>query len=64
MSLRIFRLKVLKLIRNSSGGTGSIQLWLKMKDGELVQMDTEHDNQDIAWWGIEHDSDVLYHIGN
>jgi hypothetical protein len=60
MPLRAFRMKILKSIPLPSNSL--IELWLKMEDGELVQMDSKYDDQELAWWGVENDSHVYYHI--
>jgi hypothetical protein len=63
MLLGTFRLKVLKSVSSKKlSGKVSVDLWLKMEDGELVPLNTEHDSQDLAWWGIEDNAHVLYHI--
>jgi hypothetical protein len=60
MSLRTFRLKIRKLI-GSTILACDIELWLKMGDGTLVQMDGQ-DDQDLAWWGLDNDSEVLFYV--
>jgi hypothetical protein len=60
MSLRVLRIKILKTLgmpRNAF-----IDLWLKMTDGNYVQIPSEHDAQDLSWWGIENGSDVFVYI--
>jgi hypothetical protein len=60
MSLRTFRLKIRKLM-GSTISAGDIELWLRMGDGTLVQMGGQ-DDQDLAWWGLDNDSEVLFNV--
>lgn len=64
MSVRTFRLKVLKCLKTPQQKPGEIivHLWLKMRDGTSAIMAPEHDKHDLCWWGLENGSDVYVHF--
>lgn len=61
MALRTLRAKVGKAMKEN-GKTAKIDLWLKMGDNTLVELGRERDKQDLAWLGLEDDSQVLFRI--
>ena len=60
MSLRLFRVKIRKAFECLS--RVNVEVWLKMDDGQLVLMDVGHDDQELAWWGVENGSVILFYI--
>jgi len=62
MTLRTFRLKVWKAVKTSELPSPQrlVDLWLKMGDETLSYLSRDQDEQDLAWWGLENNSDVYY----
>ena len=63
-SLRILRLKLLKLFKASRGTEGD--LWMRMQDGKLVPLGDiggADDDKEIDWW-LESGSEVLLCVRN
>ena len=62
-SLRILRLKLLKLFKAPRGTEGD--LWMRMRDGKLVPLGDigGADDKDIDWW-LESGSEVVLCIKN
>ncbi|KLO19152.1 RNI-like protein [Schizopora paradoxa] len=72
MSMRNFRLKLLKTAKTQSGGilrdaaahgeqASGLSAWLVMADGELSQIDFE-DGRDLDWWGLQQDSQIFVYL--
>jgi len=57
MSVKLFRLKILKTFRSTR--PVSVDLWLKMNDGTFVQVTRDREDDDLSWWGIEDGSEVF-----
>jgi tubulin-specific chaperone E len=65
MSLRIFRLKVLKCLKSSRQHSSNFilrDLWLKMGDDTFAKLDHDSDEKDLDWLGFENGSEVLYDV--
>lgn len=64
MSLRTFRLKVLKCLKTPKQKVNevSVELWLKMRDETFNEMGRDHDDQELGWWGLEEGSDVYVYF--
>ncbi|KAI0345299.1 outer arm dynein light chain 1 [Trametopsis cervina] len=64
MTLRTFRLKVLKMFDIRKMEQRSVKMWLAMPDGNHIDLASMDDAQDLAWLGFERDSDIfLYSSG-
>lgn len=59
MPVRVFRSKVAKTFKIPKSQQTSLKIWLKMPDGYLVELNTD-DNRDLAWWGVENGSDIMF----
>ncbi|OCH92105.1 RNI-like protein [Obba rivulosa] len=59
MSGRAFRAKVAKTFKIARAQQGQMRLWLRMPDGNLVEMESTDDMRDLAWWGVDDGSDIL-----
>lgn len=64
MSLRTFRLKVFKSLKTLKQKVDqvSVEVWLKMRDETFTEMSRDHDEQELAWWGLENGSDVYVYF--
>jgi len=64
MSLRTFRLKVLKSLKipKQKVNQVAVELWLKMSDGSFAEMNRDHDEQELGWWGVEDASDIYVYL--
>jgi hypothetical protein len=60
MTLRAFRNKVVKASKSPTRIT-TVMLWLKMADGTFALLDKDHEDHDLAWWGFENGSELIYH---
>jgi len=72
MSMRNFRLKLLKAIKSVSeansrnaraqgGQTSGLNAWLVMRDGSLSEIDFG-DGRDLAWLGLQSDSRIFVYV--
>jgi hypothetical protein len=59
MTLRALRLKVCKTAKCSASNT-AIALWLQMRDGACVALESDRDSQDLAWLGLESGSNIIF----
>lgn len=58
MTLKALRLKISKTL--SQLGEGKLTaLWLRMNNDELAELKDSRDAQDLAWIGLEDDSDLV-----
>jgi hypothetical protein len=65
MSLRTFRLKVLKSLKQSRQHSSNVtlgELWVKMGDGSFARLDHDSDDKDLDWLGFENGSEVMYSV--
>ncbi|KAI0636670.1 hypothetical protein C8Q77DRAFT_1050282 [Trametes polyzona] len=53
MSVRTFRLKVLKAFKVPKAQQNVARLWMVMPDGHFVALDEEYAGRDLSWWGVE-----------
>jgi len=68
MSMRNFRLKLLKALKTVSEANyrdaqgeqaaSNLSAWLMMNDGSLSEIDFG-DGRDLAWWGLQSDSHIF-----
>ncbi|KAG1761681.1 hypothetical protein EDD22DRAFT_1031527 [Suillus occidentalis] len=58
MKLGLFRLRVMKALgrKNRDG----IHVWLRMGDDTLALL--QNDDQELGWWGIESNSEIVVHL--
>ncbi|KAK7694061.1 hypothetical protein QCA50_003637 [Cerrena zonata] len=63
MTMRPFRLKVTKSYKLPRSAQNSFKLWLKMPHGALAELPADDDSHDLAWWGIESDSELILEEG-
>ncbi|KAI8989734.1 hypothetical protein BD414DRAFT_414676 [Trametes punicea] len=53
MTVRAFKLKVMKSFKIPKVKQSAMRLWMVLPDGHLVEMDEEYAGRDLSWWGIE-----------
>ncbi|KAL7283642.1 hypothetical protein ACG7TL_003078 [Trametes sanguinea] len=53
MTVRAFRLKILKSFKIPKAPQSSMRLWMVLPDGHCVELDEEYAGRDLAWWGVE-----------
>lgn len=74
MSMRNFRLKLLKTVKTQSEGisrdaaahgvqASGLSAWLVMADGDLSEIDFE-DKRDLDWWGLQQDSHIFVFLNS
>ncbi|KAF9261399.1 hypothetical protein L218DRAFT_870040 [Marasmius fiardii PR-910] len=56
MTLKLLRLKIRKLMKVPP--RDEITVWVKMPDGQWVELETDRDQQDLDWLGLENGSQV------
>ena len=59
MSMRTFRMKLAKAFKITKAEQPGLRIWLKMPDGAFSELEHVDDTHDLAWWGIEHGSEIL-----
>lgn len=59
MPLRTLRNKLKKA---HGKGRGTIQVWIKMRDGTWAELNQGDDGNSLDWLGIENDSHILYRL--
>lgn len=58
MKLGLFRLRAMKALgRKYTRNRGDIYIWLRMGDDTLALL--QNDDQELGWWGIENNSDIV-----
>jgi len=67
MTMRVFRIKLLKTLKIPPLA-GRIDVphpraWLVMDESALSELDLEQDSRDLAWWGIQNESEVFVYPG-
>ncbi|GBE81694.1 RNI-like protein [Sparassis crispa] len=60
MSVRTFRMKVIKSLKIARAQHSSVRLWLSLMNGDVVEMD--NDTSDLAWWGLEDGSTIVMYV--
>jgi tubulin-specific chaperone E len=61
MSLRTFRMKILKTFKAPRGAKA--RLWLSMADNSLAEVDVgQDDTGDLTWWGLEDGAQVFLFV--
>ncbi|KAJ2991892.1 hypothetical protein NUW54_g8073 [Trametes sanguinea] len=53
MTVRAFRLKILKSYKIPKAQQNSMRVWMILPDGHCVELDEEYAGRDLSWWGIE-----------
>ncbi|KAI0672908.1 hypothetical protein C8Q78DRAFT_1187012 [Trametes maxima] len=53
MTVRTFRLKVMKAFKVPRPQQSAVRLWMVVPDGHFVEMDEEYAGRDLSWWGVE-----------
>jgi hypothetical protein len=63
MKLGLFRLRAMKALgRKNLRNRDDIHVWLRMGDDTLALL--QNDDQELGWWGIESNSDIVVHIAS
>jgi len=64
MTIRTFRLKIIKFLKIPKNQQRNMSLWLKFPDETLSEIKTDghDDSYDLAWWGMEDGADVVVHV--
>ncbi|CCM04714.1 uncharacterized protein FIBRA_06901 [Fibroporia radiculosa] len=58
MSVRAFRMKLIKSCKIPRAQQASLRMWLKMPNDNLVEIDGD-DGHELDWWGLEGDSHLF-----
>ncbi|KAI0362453.1 hypothetical protein OH77DRAFT_1467198 [Trametes cingulata] len=53
MTVRTFRLKVLKAFKIPKDQQSAVRLWMVLPDGHFIEMGDEYAGRDLSWWGVE-----------
>ncbi|CDO73583.1 hypothetical protein BN946_scf185014.g53 [Trametes cinnabarina] len=53
MTIRAFRLKVLKTGKIPKAQQNAMRLWMVLPDGHFAELDEEYAGRDLSWWGVE-----------
>lgn len=61
MPLRSLRNKLKKL---KGKGRGTVELWIKMRDGAWAELSTQDDSNTLDWLGLEDNSHIMYQLTN
>jgi hypothetical protein len=51
-----------KLKKTHGKGRGTVQVWIKMRDGTWAELGQGDDSNSLDWLGIENDSHILYRL--
>ncbi|RPD80376.1 hypothetical protein L226DRAFT_500829 [Lentinus tigrinus ALCF2SS1-7] len=59
MSVRTLRMKLIKSLKIPKARQGSVRLWMVLPDGHLVELDEEFAGRDLAYWGVDEDTQFI-----
>lgn len=59
MTLRTLRMKLSKILKSSNA---TMLLWVRQNDGNLHELDFEHDREDLDRIGIQEGSDLIFRV--
>ncbi|TBU35667.1 hypothetical protein BD311DRAFT_707861 [Dichomitus squalens] len=59
ISVRTLRLKLMKSFKIPKAQHAAVRLWMVMPDGHFVELDEEYAGRDLAYWGVDEDTQFV-----
>ncbi|KAI1794651.1 hypothetical protein LXA43DRAFT_995970 [Ganoderma leucocontextum] len=59
MSIRTLRLKLIKTFKIPKAQHGAVRLWMILPNGHFVELDEEYAGRDLAYWGVDKDTQFV-----
>ncbi|TFK94748.1 RNI-like protein [Polyporus arcularius HHB13444] len=59
MSVRTLRMKLMKSFKIPKAQQSSVRLWMALPDGHFIELDEEFTGRDLAYWGVDADTQFV-----